>query len=165
MTAAARTPSRRGAIYLRVSTREQTIENQEREPRQWADCLGLEVVAVYADTVSGARSDRAALANVLAGAHRRDFGVLLVWALDRLSREGIRPMLRYLDKLRAAGVRSSNELQRSPGSTRPGRLPSCCLRSSPGSPNRSESASLSGSVPATLEREPPGFTWAGPGAK
>src|SRR5712692_929495 len=42
MTAATRTPGQRGAIYLRVSTREQTMENQERELRQWADRLGLE---------------------------------------------------------------------------------------------------------------------------
>ncbi len=95
----------RAALYVRVSTREQTVANQEFELRRWAERLGFEVVAVHTDTASGARSDRAALADVLAGAHRRQFGVLLVWALDRLSREGIRPMLRYLDQLRTAGVR------------------------------------------------------------
>jgi DNA invertase Pin-like site-specific DNA recombinase len=47
----------RGALYVRVSTKEQTTENQERELRQWAERLGFEVVAVYADTMSGARSD------------------------------------------------------------------------------------------------------------
>ncbi|MBI2162235.1 MAG: recombinase family protein [Candidatus Rokubacteria bacterium] len=88
-----------------MSTRDQTTENQERELRQWAGRLGLDVVAVYAETVSGARGDRAALTDVLAGAHRREFDELLIWALDRLSREGIRPMLRYLDALAAAGVR------------------------------------------------------------
>jgi DNA invertase Pin-like site-specific DNA recombinase len=56
-----------------VSTKEQTTENQERELRQWAERLGFEVVAVYADTMSGARSDRAALAAVLTAAHRREF--------------------------------------------------------------------------------------------
>ena len=96
----------RAALYLRVSTRDQQVaDNQERELRQLAERFGLEVVAVYNDTASGARSDRAALAEVLAGAHRRDFDVLLVWALDRLSREGIRPMLSYLDQLRIVGVR------------------------------------------------------------
>jgi DNA invertase Pin-like site-specific DNA recombinase len=64
----------RGALYVRVSTKEQTTENQERELRQWAERLGFEVVAVYADTMSGARSDRAALAAVLTAAHRREFG-------------------------------------------------------------------------------------------
>lgn len=68
----------RAALYIRVSTKEQTIENQERELRQWAECLGVEVVAVYTDTASGARSGRTALADVLASAHRRECGVLLV---------------------------------------------------------------------------------------
>ncbi len=95
----------RAALYVRVSTREQTAENQERDLRAWADRLGLEVVRVYADTASGARGDRAALAAVLAGAHRREFDALLVWALDRLSREGVGPMVRHMDQLRAAGVR------------------------------------------------------------
>lgn len=92
-------------LYVRVSTREQTPDNQERELRQWADRLGLRVMRTYADTASGARSDRAALAAVLAGAHRREFNVLLIWSLDRLSREGIGPMVRYMDQLRATGVR------------------------------------------------------------
>ncbi len=96
--------TRQTALYLRVSTREQTTENQERELRAWADRLGLKIVRVYADTASGARGDRAALAAVLAGAHRRDFDVLLIWSLDRLSREGIGSMTRYMDQLRAAGI-------------------------------------------------------------
>ncbi len=95
----------RAALYLRVSTRDQSVENQERELRRWADRLGFEVVRVYADTGSGARSDRAALAEVLAGAHRREFDVILIWSLDRLSREGIAPMVRYFEQLRLAGVR------------------------------------------------------------
>jgi DNA invertase Pin-like site-specific DNA recombinase len=95
----------RAALYVRVSTVEQNIENQERELRGWAERLGFEVTIVYADTASGARNDRAALAAVLAGAHRREFGVLLLWALDRLTREGIGATARYLEQLRSAGVR------------------------------------------------------------
>ncbi len=94
----------RAALYVRVSTKEQTTQNQERELRQWADRLGFEVGQVYADTASGARADRTALAAVLAGAHRREFDILLIWSLDRMSREGIGPMIRYMDQLRAAGV-------------------------------------------------------------
>ena len=95
----------RTALYVRVSTKEQTTENQERELRQWAERLGFEVVAVYADTMSGARSDRSALAAVLTAAHRREFDVLLVWALDRVSREGIGRMVGYVEQLRTAGIR------------------------------------------------------------
>lgn len=86
------------ALYVRVSSKEQTTQNQERELRQWAERLGFEVGKVYADTASGTRSDRAALAAVLASAHRREFDVLLIWSLDRLSREGIGPMTRQGDR-------------------------------------------------------------------
>ncbi len=92
-------------LYLRVSTHDQSAENQEQELRRWADRLGFEIAAVYADTASGSRSDREALAAVLAGAHRREFDALLIWSLDRLSREGIGATARYLDQLRAVGVR------------------------------------------------------------
>ena len=53
--------------------------------------------------MSGARSDRAALAGVLTAAHRREFDVLLVWALDRVSREG--RLVGYVGQFRAAGIR------------------------------------------------------------
>jgi DNA invertase Pin-like site-specific DNA recombinase len=95
-------PPARAALYVRVSTKEQTVENQERELRAWAERLELKIVGVHADTASGARSDRAALAEVLAGAHRREFDTVLVWSLDRISREGIGPTLRYLEQLRGA---------------------------------------------------------------
>jgi DNA invertase Pin-like site-specific DNA recombinase len=97
--------SRRGALYVRVSTKEQTVENQERELRAWAGRLGLEVAAVYRETASGARADRAQLGELLAAAHRREFDTLLIWALDRLSREGIGALARYMEQLRTAGIR------------------------------------------------------------
>jgi DNA invertase Pin-like site-specific DNA recombinase len=86
------------ALYVRVSTKEQTTDNQERELRRWAERLGLKVVAIYADTMSGARNDRAELAKLLTAAHRREFDVLLVWALDRVSREGIGRMVAYVEQ-------------------------------------------------------------------
>ena len=97
--------SRRAALYLRVSTRDQTTENQERELRSWAARLGFELVHLYGETVGGARRDRNELAALLAAAHRREFDVLLIWSLDRLSREGIGPMAGYMGQFRAAGIR------------------------------------------------------------
>ncbi len=52
---------KRAGVYLRVSTKEQTVENQERDVRAWAERLGLEIVTVFSDTASGAKSDRVAL--------------------------------------------------------------------------------------------------------
>jgi len=52
---------RLAALYVRVSTKEQTTSNQESALRHWAERLVVEVAKVYADTASGARSDRTAL--------------------------------------------------------------------------------------------------------
>jgi DNA invertase Pin-like site-specific DNA recombinase len=43
------------AIYARVSTSEQTTENQVKELREWANRAGHEIVTIYDDNgVSGA---------------------------------------------------------------------------------------------------------------
>jgi DNA invertase Pin-like site-specific DNA recombinase len=106
------------------------VENQERELRRWAERLGFDVVRVCAETASGARSNRAALAEVPVGAHRREFDVILIWSLDRFSREGILPMVRYFEQLSLASVRGGpprNWVHRVPrfelgcGPTTPGR--------------------------------------------
>jgi predicted porin len=47
---------RKAALYLRVSTQDQTTANQERELRAVADRMGCEIVHVYRDHgVSGAK--------------------------------------------------------------------------------------------------------------
>jgi DNA invertase Pin-like site-specific DNA recombinase len=97
----------RVALYARVSTKDrgQDPETQLRELREWAARHGAEVVEEYVDHMTGSKADRAALKRLLADAHRRRFDGVMVWALDRLSREGIRPMLQYIETLQAAGVR------------------------------------------------------------
>src|SRR5271169_2793588 len=80
---------RRAAIYTRVSTDSQTIENQLRELRQVAERRGWEVVEIYNDAgISGAkgRTDRPGLDLLLKDASRRKFDVVMAWAIDRLGR-------------------------------------------------------------------------------
>src|SRR5262249_21964796 len=98
----------RVAIYARVSTddRGQDPENQLAQLRAWCVAAGHQGVAEFVDRVGGAkRADkRPQLAAMLDAAHRRQFDLLLVWALDRLSREGMVSTIGYLQKLAAAGV-------------------------------------------------------------
>lgn len=95
------------SIYARVSTRDgrQDLENQLSPLREWATRLGGKIVTEYVDEVSGSKGDRKALNRLLEDAHRRQFDCLLIWALDRLSREGISRMLGYLERLRQCDVR------------------------------------------------------------
>ena len=99
----------RVAIYGRVSTRDkgQDVENQLAQLRAWAKAAGHEIVVEYVDDgISGAKGadQRPQLAALLEAAHRREFDLLGVWALDRLSREGIEAVLRYVRRLSEAGV-------------------------------------------------------------
>src|SRR5688572_2263598 len=84
--------------------RGQTPETQLLALRSWGARLGVEVVAEYVDQASGTRADRAGLRALLDAAHRREFDGVLIWALDRLSREGIGPMVSYLERFKAAGI-------------------------------------------------------------
>ena len=57
MTSNKNTTPRRAAIYLRVSTDGQTVDNQRLELEQAAERAGWEIVGVYDDNgVSGAKS-------------------------------------------------------------------------------------------------------------
>ena len=79
----------RAAIYVRVSTDAQTVENQIAELRRIAERRGWEVVEVYRDAgISGAkgRVQRPDLDQMLKDASRRNFDVVMAWAIDRLGR-------------------------------------------------------------------------------
>jgi DNA invertase Pin-like site-specific DNA recombinase len=64
------------------------------------------VVKVYEDRASGkcGESGRAAFKQMCAAAARREWDCLLFWSLDRFSREGAFPTLRYLTRLSELGV-------------------------------------------------------------
>jgi len=97
---------KRAAIYVRVSTDRQTIENQLRELRQIAERRGWEVVHEYHDTgISGTKSREArpGLDEMLKDAQRRRFDIVMAWAIDRLGRSLI-DLLGTIQTLEACGV-------------------------------------------------------------
>jgi DNA invertase Pin-like site-specific DNA recombinase len=107
----------RGALYLRVSTktakngREQTPENQRRKLNQFAESMDWEIVAEFEDRESGTKSDRPQFKAMMEAAARRDFDVVLVYAMDRFSREGVGKTCEYLRRLASykVGFRSYSE--------------------------------------------------------
>ena len=79
----------RAALYLRVSTTDQTTENQERELRAAADRLGHVIVEVYRDHgISGGkgREKRPAFDKLHRDATLRKFDLVMAWSVDRLGR-------------------------------------------------------------------------------
>jgi DNA invertase Pin-like site-specific DNA recombinase len=87
---------RRAALYLRVSSEEQSFENQRPDLKRLAKMRGFQVVASYQEQVS-AGSARAEFSRMMIDAHRGSFDVLLVWALDRLGRSMVGNLQAVLD--------------------------------------------------------------------
>lgn len=98
----------RVGIYARVSTlgKGQTTENQLRELREWCQRAGHEIVQEYVEHESGREgtNKRKALAALLTDAGKRRFDCVLVWSLDRFSREGTTETLQRLKLLTSYGV-------------------------------------------------------------
>ena len=96
----------RACIYSRVSTGGQDLQNQYAVLSEWAKQRGFEVVAVYQEEESAWKAGhQKELAKLLADARKGKFQVVLVWALDRLSREGALAILSLVQKLSAYGVK------------------------------------------------------------
>jgi DNA invertase Pin-like site-specific DNA recombinase len=102
-----RPAQKRVAIYLRVSTGEQTTENQRRELEAVAARHNWRVVEVYEDAgiLSGAkgRDKRPGLDRLLKAVARRDVDMVAAWSVDRLGRSLI-DLLDFLRELHAKGV-------------------------------------------------------------
>jgi DNA invertase Pin-like site-specific DNA recombinase len=97
---------KRVAIYVRVSTDKQTVENQVAALRQIAERRGWEVVEQYSDAgISGAkgRDGRPGLDKMLKDASRRKFDVIMAWAIDRVGRSLI-DLLGTIQTLEACGI-------------------------------------------------------------
>jgi DNA invertase Pin-like site-specific DNA recombinase len=115
---------RNAAIYVRVSTDGQTVENQTRELRQIAERRGWQVVEIYSDAgISGAkgRDKRPGLDGMLKDASKRRFDVVMAWAIDRLGRSLI-DLLTTIQHLEACGVDLFLEQQAIDTTTPAGRL-------------------------------------------
>ena len=96
----------RAALYLRVSTNDQTTENQERELRAAADRLGHVIVEAYRDHgISGGkgREKRPAFDKLHRDATLRKFDLVMAWSVDRLGRS-LQDLVHFLDHLRSTRV-------------------------------------------------------------
>ena len=96
----------RAAYYLRISTETQELGNQRAEIIPFVERRGWKLVHPFEDVMSGRKTekDRPGFAAMLKAAHQRKFDIVVFWALDRLTREGTRATLNYLQRLESKGV-------------------------------------------------------------
>jgi DNA invertase Pin-like site-specific DNA recombinase len=91
-------------IYVRCSTNRQDVENQLISLKEYCQKAGFEIYKVYSDYESGDSKNRAGFNEMMMDASQKKFEMLVFWSLDRLSREGVRQTLHYLEQLENHGV-------------------------------------------------------------
>jgi len=95
----------RVALYLRVSTGEQSVDNQRRELLVAAARRGWSIVGEYVDDgISGAkgRDKRPGFDRLLKAVARHRIDMVAAWSVDRLGRS-LLDLLNFLSELHAAG--------------------------------------------------------------
>ena len=96
--------TKRVALYVRVSTADQTVENQLLDLRRYAGERGWEIEGEYADSgVSGTKASRPELDRLMDAARKRKFHVVLVWRFDRFARS-VKHLVLALEELRGLNI-------------------------------------------------------------
>src|SRR4051794_21173319 len=99
----------RAFIYCRVSTREQSTEdhysldNQEQRGRDYLKLKRWQLFKVRKDVASGKNDERQGFQELLADIRLKKIDVVIVYRLDRLSRN-VKDIYSFLDLIKTTGV-------------------------------------------------------------
>lgn len=91
--------ARKVAIYVRVSTDKQELQNQIHDLELYAEKSGYEVFKIYQDIMSGKDTSRPAFMELFEDAHKRLFDIVLFWDISRFSRSGTLYTLQKLKEI------------------------------------------------------------------
>lgn len=94
----------RTAIYARVSTSDQTCEQQLLALREYVIARGWTIQAEYVDVMSGSKSTRPALDKLMDAARQRQVDAIVVWKIDRWGRS-MAHFVSSVRELQSLGVR------------------------------------------------------------
>jgi len=95
----------KAALYLRVSSKEQHTENQLQPLEQFCKQRGFEIVKVYAENESAWQAGHQhEWARLMHDAEVRRFNAVVVWALDRVTRQGVSSLFLQIQALRRYNV-------------------------------------------------------------
>ena len=79
--------NKRVAVYVRVSTKDQSVDMQLNDLKSYSEERGLNIFKVYQDNgVSGAKESRPELNSLMNDARKCKFDIVLVWRFDRFAR-------------------------------------------------------------------------------
>ena len=98
---------RKVALYCRVSTstKDQTTENQIRELKSYCDRMDYEIVKIYEDEVSGAKSreSRPAYSELIKDAFLKRFDLIIGWDVSRFGRS-MKEFVHFLSDMDEKGI-------------------------------------------------------------
>lgn len=106
------------ALYARVSKDEMSSDGQLQDPenqlqpmRKFCEAMDWIVSKEFVDRASGGSANRPQFQAMLGEVRQRHFDLILVWALDRFSREGMTNTLSYIKQLKEykTGLKSIQE--------------------------------------------------------
>ena len=90
-------------LYCRVSTADQTTDNQRLELEQVADRAGWTITQTFTDVISGARAKRPGLDALMLAVARKEVDMVMVWDVSRLGRS-LSHLISLLEQFHAKGV-------------------------------------------------------------
>ena len=92
------------AVYVRVSTNKQEVDNQLLQLRTYCSKCGYQIYREYVDVISGKENSRPSYDLMFQDAHKRLFDLVLFWDLSRFSRAGTLFTLQKLKELENLGI-------------------------------------------------------------
>ncbi len=96
----------KAAIYARVSTKEQKLDNQLPVLESFCKTRGYEISAIYSEQESAwHEGHQKELSRLIKDAEAKNFEIVLVWALDRLTREGATAILTLINRFKKLGIK------------------------------------------------------------
>lgn len=100
------TEAQKCAIYARVSTDDQVAITQINELKAWAERRGWQIVKIYQENETAWKSGhQKEWSQLRTDARLRNFDCVLVWALDRVTRQGVSYLFQQIDALSRYGVK------------------------------------------------------------
>lgn len=91
------------AIYTRVSTEKQELDNQIDLCRKYCESKGWEIYKIYSDTISGIKESRPSFNELLEDMRYYKFRTIVITKLDRIGRS-LKHLLSLFDEFKDKGV-------------------------------------------------------------
>ena len=98
------TAGKKVAVYVRVSTDKQEVENQERQLIPFCEKSGWDIFKIYRDVMSGKEEKRPGFERMFKDARKKLFDIVLFWDMSRFSRSGMEFTILKLRELRNLGI-------------------------------------------------------------